>query len=112
MAYVSGVDYTQFSRVQVFDYNQVPGDNFQVFYKEQAPSYVMPQTSPTFLTGFQTATIGSPEAGLTNQQNWDKYRIAVAGQISPTTDDTTHRKSKVLPRACRSLLRRSIGSCS
>ena len=33
--------------------------------------------------------IGSPEAGLTNQQNFDKYGIATFGIVSSTTDDTS-----------------------
>ena len=94
MAFVSynnePMNATRFSTVRVYDYNQVAGDDFQVFYKEQAPSYVMPQTDPSALFGRGDALIGSPEPGLTNQQSWDKYGIAAAGQISPTTDDTTH----------------------
>ncbi len=77
------IDLTQTSRVLVYNYNQVAGDDFQVFYPEQAVSYVMPQTDPARLAGRESGLIGSPEQGLTNGQNWMKYGIAVAGSIAP-----------------------------
>jgi hypothetical protein len=61
--------------VKVYDYNGTPGNNFQVYYKEQAPTFIMPQT--------HRQLYASPEAGLTNQQNWNKYGIAIAGVITP-----------------------------
>jgi hypothetical protein len=67
--------------VFVYDYNGVAGDNFQLYYLEQAADFIMPQSSGLL--------VGSPEAGLTNQQNWDKYGIAVAGEVAPS--DTTPR---------------------
>lgn len=63
-------------QVFVFDFNQVAGDNFQVFYNEQSASRIMPQTNGTIL-------IGSPVAGLTNQQNWEMYGVATGGSIAP-----------------------------
>ena len=72
------------SRVAVYNYNQVPGADFQVYYKEQAASFITPQTyAQTF------GILGSPEAGLTNSQNTARYGISVAGSIAPTTDSTT-----------------------
>ncbi len=65
-------------RVFVYDYNQVAGDNFRVYYTEQKAAFVVPQTDPT------VPFIGSPEAGLTNLENWNKYGIAVAGEIAPS----------------------------
>src|SRR5262249_49773319 len=59
-------------QVFVTNYNGVAGDNFQVYYAEQAADFILPQTNGT-------ALIGSPEAGLTNAQNWLKYGIALAG---------------------------------
>ncbi len=76
---------TQPSVVMVYDYNGVAGDNFQAFYKEQAASFVMPQTSPNLLNGVGTGTIGSPVAGLTNAQNWTSFGIAVAGAVAPAS---------------------------
>ena len=75
-------DLIQLSQVFVENYNQVPGDNFQVFFKEQAPDVLVRQAAQ-----YQT---GSPVAGLTNQMNWDRYQIANAGEISPCLDETSH----------------------
>jgi hypothetical protein len=61
--------------VQVVDFNQVSGQNFQVFYSQQAPSYVMPQSAGELL--------GAPVAGFTNQQTWATYGIAIGGALAP-----------------------------
>jgi hypothetical protein len=71
---------TQTDSVFVTGYNQVVGDDFQVFYNEQAANFIVPQTS--------TGLIGSPVAGLTNQQDWQTYGIAIAGAVAPTTATT------------------------
>lgn len=77
-------DLTQPSVVRVYNYNQVAGDNFQVFYREQASSYFLPQTDSSLLSGRDDGVIGSPSAGLTNFVNWVTYRIAAAGGLLPT----------------------------
>ena len=64
--------------VYVYDYNGVPGDDFRVYYLEQAPDFVVPQT------GSSSGLTGSPVAGLTNQENWTQYGLAIAGSIAPT----------------------------
>jgi hypothetical protein len=61
-------------RVFVYDYNGVAGDDFQVFYKQQAPDYVVAASSGNL--------VGSPEAGLTNEQLWNKYQVAFAGEVA------------------------------
>lgn len=71
----------QQDKVFVYDYNQVDGDNFQVYYVEQDSNFILPQTGS--YVGPGGPLIGSPEAGLTNKQNWDKYGIAIAGGIAP-----------------------------
>jgi hypothetical protein len=71
------------SGVFVYDYNGVAGDNFQVFWKEQAANYVVPITI-TDEDG-NNKVIGAPEAGLTNQQCWAQYGIAIAGAVAPAT---------------------------
>jgi hypothetical protein len=83
------INLTHRSTVRVYDYNGVPSDDFQVFYKEQSSTFVMPQTSANALGGRDSHLIGSPANGLTNQQNWDKYRIATAGAVAPS-HSTTH----------------------
>ena len=62
-----------------------PGQNYQVYYPEQAPTYVMLQSTLDPGNGTHTRVTGSPEAGLTNLQTWAKYGIAIAGAVSPTT---------------------------
>ena len=63
--------------VFVYDYNQVAGDNFQVFYNEQRPDFIVPQSSGNLA--------GSPVAGLTNTQNWSAYSIAIANEVANNT---------------------------
>jgi hypothetical protein len=70
-------------QVFVYNYNGVSGNNFQVYYNQQAASFIMPQTNSVY-QGF----IGSPAAGLTNQQNWNTYGIAIAGAVAPSTATT------------------------
>ncbi len=72
--------------VFVYDYDQISGNNFEVYYREQAASFVLPQS--TLNSDGSPRRNASPEAGLTNQQNWDKYGIALAGAIAPA-DVTT-----------------------
>jgi fibronectin type 3 domain-containing protein/chitodextrinase len=77
---------TGLNTVTVLNYNGVTGDNFKVYYNEQAANYILPQTvavSPTNLV-----MVGSPEAGLTNQQNYDRYGICWGGEIAPSTATT------------------------
>ena len=69
--------------VFVESFNGVMGDNFQVYYLEQAPSYIMPQTRQTAAAD-GVVIQGSPEAGLTNQENWTKHGVAIAGGVAPT----------------------------
>ncbi len=76
---------TQPSTVKVYSYNRVAGDDFQVFYPEQAASFVMPQTPSAALSTVTAYTIGSPVAGRTNAQNWALYGIAVAGSVAPAS---------------------------
>jgi hypothetical protein len=65
----------QTDQVFVTNYNGVAGANYQVFYGEQAPNYVVPQST--------TGVVGAPTAGLTNLQTWATYGIAIAGAIAP-----------------------------
>jgi len=60
--------------VFVYGYNQVPGDDFQVFYKEQRPDFIVPQSTGNLA--------GSPETGLTNAQNWAQHGLAIAGEVA------------------------------
>lgn len=77
-------DYTMPSVVRVYNYNQVPGDDFQVFYREQASTNIMPKTDPQLLYGKGTGIVGAPVAGLTNAQAWASYALATAGGLLPS----------------------------
>ncbi len=67
--------------VFVENYNGT-GINYQVFYQQQAANFIMPQS-----TG-PSGILGSPVAGLTNQQNWDQFGIAIAGAVAPANATT------------------------
>ena len=69
-------------QVFVYNYDDVSGDNFQVYYTQQAASAIMLQTGSCY------ELIGSPVAGLTNQQNWNTYGIATAGAVAPSNATT------------------------
>jgi len=65
----------QLDQVFVTSYNGQAGVNFQTFYAEQAPNFVVPQTG--------VGLAGAPVAGLTNSQLWSQYGMAIAGAIAP-----------------------------
>jgi PKD repeat protein len=67
----------QLDQVLVYNYNGVTGDNFQVYYTQQTPDFILPQSV--------NGAIGSTVSGLTNQQNWTQNGIALAGAIAPST---------------------------
>ena len=77
------VDYTHVSIVRVYNYNQIPGNSFQVYYREQAADYVLLKTDPSLLSVRDWGDVGSPQAGLTNAENWSKYGIAMGGAVAP-----------------------------
>ena len=78
----NNVDWTLRDTFTVYDFNGVAGDNFQVFWRQQAADAIMPASDPA------QNKVGAPVAGLTNQQAWDRYGIAFAGAIAPA-DATT-----------------------
>jgi hypothetical protein len=61
---------------RVIAYNGAEGLDFEWFRPEQSPTFIVPKSTAGQF-------IGSPEAGLTNQQNWDKYQIAIGGKVAP-----------------------------
>ncbi len=78
----TNADLTEPSTVRVYSYNQVAGDDFQVFYREQALDAAVPQTDRKSLVGDVPAPIGSPQFGLLNLQSWSRYGIAIAGAVA------------------------------
>jgi G8 domain len=71
----SNRNYVVSDQVVVQDYDGVPGQNFRVYYNEQRPTAIVPQT--------QGSNIGAPVAGLTNAQTWAIYGLAIAGEVAP-----------------------------
>ena len=65
--------------VWIYDYNNTPGDNFRVYYKEQAPSFRVPATAPRIF--------GAPVPDLTNADSWSRYKMAIAGSVAPCTTE-------------------------
>lgn len=63
----------------VTSHNNVPGDDFRVYFQEQRPDFVLP------VTGSFDNFIGAPVAGLTNTQALAQHGIAIAGAIAPCT---------------------------
>lgn len=77
----------QKDRVLVYDFNQVKGDDFQVFYLEQKADFPLPTVGENGV---------AQAAGLTNQQSWERYRVAIGGQVTPCMT----RRERVWGFAC------------
>ncbi|MCI0459249.1 MAG: G8 domain-containing protein [Gemmataceae bacterium] len=83
MNYDTHLDHTDVlekDEVFVYNYNGVTGDNFQLYYTQQHPDFIVPVPTGT--------STGAPEAGLTNEQAWARYGIAIAGAVAPRTATT------------------------
>lgn len=76
----------------VYNYDLDPAADFDAFYLEQAPDFIVPQTTE------DGRRVGSPEAGLTNEENWALYGIAIGGEIAPCLDGDG--RPEVLGFAC------------
>ena len=85
-----GVNLIQPDRVMVYRFNGVDGDNFSVFYPEQAAKFVVPQSNST------KSIIGTPVAGLTNALSWAFQGVAVAGGVAPCENT----RSEIIGFAC------------
>jgi hypothetical protein len=72
--------------VSVYDFNGVQGDDFNVYFAQQAANFVLPQTQ--YDSNGVITVLGAPVAGLTNAQAWAQYGIAFGGQIAPSTATT------------------------
>jgi len=66
---------------EVFLYGYQGGD-WRAYYNEQDPTFIVPQTQPK--SGAFIGIVGCPVAGLTNQQAWAQFGVAIAGAVSPT----------------------------
>jgi hypothetical protein len=72
--------------VYVYDHNGVAGDDFRLYYREQAGDAVLRQAAVDDSGG--QLTIASPTAGLTNTEAWQQYGIAFAGSVAPASATT------------------------
>ncbi|MCP5244856.1 MAG: G8 domain-containing protein [Burkholderiales bacterium] len=68
------------SHLKIEDFNGVANDNFEFFYREQAPDYVMQTTNQS--------QDNCPTSGLTNQQCWDTHGKATMNVIAACADDS------------------------
>ncbi len=83
-----GVNLMQLDQVLVYNYNGVSGDNFQVFYTQQAANFVVPQS--VLNSDGTPSVLGAPVSGLTNAQTLATYGIAIAGAVAPSNATTTN----------------------
>jgi hypothetical protein len=70
--------------IVVEDYQGDASDDFRVYYRQQAPTFILPQTIPN--PDGTPSLLGSPEPGLTNAEAFAKHRIAVAGAVATCAD--------------------------
>jgi hypothetical protein len=75
----------QRDEVFVYGYNQVAGDDFRLYYPEQRSDFVLPATIWYDDTQQYAILTGSPAPGMTNQQVWNTYGRAIAGNVAPCT---------------------------
>ena len=69
------------SRTLVTDFNGVPGQDFEVYFEEQAPDYPIPPPPD-----FNGRLKGCPVANMTNQECMDAHGVAVAGIVAPCVE--------------------------
>lgn len=74
------------SRTFVYNYNKQEGNNFEVFFKEQAPHYTMDLRE--YPKGNVLPNQNCPEIGLTNQECSDRFGVAYLDRVAPCLDDT------------------------
>jgi hypothetical protein len=73
--------YTLPDEVFIYGWNQVPGDDFRVYYQQQRPDFIVPKTE--YNSDGTRHTIGAPTAGMTNAQNWAQHQLAIGGAVAP-----------------------------
>ncbi len=63
------------SRTFLLGANGHNAENYQVYFEEQNPTFILPQNA--------AASLGCPEAKFTNAQCFKKYGLAFAGTVAP-----------------------------
>jgi len=74
------------SQTLVYNYKKEPGNDFEIFFREQAPDYVMALRE---INGVLVPNANCPTVGLTNAECWAKHQVAYLGRVATCTDDTT-----------------------
>ncbi|SER29736.1 G8 domain-containing protein [Nitrosomonas sp. Nm51] len=75
---------TRESHLYIQNYNKQPGDDFEFYFYEQAPDYVMDDVMED--GKFANPNDNCPTVGLTNQQCWDQHRVATLNKIASCSD--------------------------
>jgi len=79
------------NEVFVTNYNNT-GNDFQVYYLEQSPDFVVPET--THDAKGSTKMVGAPGPGLTNQDMVNNGNSPIAGEIAPCLNNTSYPEIK------------------
>ncbi len=64
--------------VRLLDIGGDPLSDVRLYYPEQHPDYIVPESSP--------GVTAAPVAGLTNLELWQQHGLAIGGAIAPCTD--------------------------
>lgn len=81
------------SRLYVQAYNKNLGDDFEFFFYEQSPDFIMEDVASKNNKNHDNC----PTIGLTNQQCWDKYGVATLNKIANCSDSS---RSEIHGFAC------------
>lgn len=73
------------NKVTVTDFDQVPGDDFRVYFTEQDPDFEMPETG----SAGGNVDIGCPESGLTNAEAYVAYEQNGDPKVGGSLSDPT-----------------------
>lgn len=79
------------NEVLVTNYNNT-GNDFEVYYLEQRPDFIVPET--TFDAKGSTKMVGAPSPGLTNQAMVNKGLSPIAGEITPCLNSASFPEIK------------------
>ena len=87
----------QHERILIEHYQNTPGQNYQVFYEEQAPHFIIPNLK-------RSGTYQFPQCiGLTNQACWSRHGGAIADEVAPCVehDDPDCSQARALGQQLR-----------
>lgn len=88
---------TKPSRLLIFDFNQQPGNNFELFFEEQAPNAIV----QPYRVSRGGTNPEAPGVGMTVQEAWDQFGIAPAGAVAPSQQIDGDNGAAALARAAK-----------